>query len=413
MRYHINLKAKGALAFRAGRNTTQSDTLPYIPGTSLIGALAQAHRTLGRSSTEFEQFFLHNQVYCGNCYPAGFAEQLSLGSAEYPVLPLPVTARTSKRQPGFAYRAAEERKARSGITDACIPLLLYALSKNERADLLTPLEAHSETGEPLDRPKQWSFFRRGSTKEAYGMADVPRAIRTRTAIHYSSGTAQTGLLYSRQVLQPETPFWGSWFIADAIADDFEEFVDDAQKDGLIRVGNNRTRGFGQVQFEMMPLDDEDDEAGTMDILSQHIETFTQHVKQAAAAANMRAEAALYVPLLLTSDAVLLDDALRSRLRLSAADLEAVGIADAELVFHAASKRHVASWSTVWGLPRADDWAIAMGSVFVFALSQADPQICAALLRLQQQGIGVRQAEGFGMLTVAHPFHNELARGTFR
>jgi CRISPR-associated protein Csx10 len=242
------------------------------------------------------------------------------------------------------------------------------------------------------------------------MADIWRAIRTRTSIHSPSGTAAAGMLYSRQVLQPGMRFWGSWSMEDAVTDEFEVLIEEAAAYGLIRVGTNRTRGFGLVQCQTTALEEDEEENSAA--LRQRVEIFTAQVKQAAAAAHIAANAAYYVPLLLTSDAILLDDVLRARLRLSAADLQAVGIVDAELVFHAASRRQVSSWSTLWGVPRADDWAIAMGSVFVFALPDADEQTFDALLHLQQQGVGVRRAEGFGRLAVAHPFHAELTGGTF-
>lgn len=68
-------------------------------------------------------------------------------------------------------------------------------------------------------------------------------------------------------------------------------------------------------------------------------------------------------------------------------------------------RRVTGWSGLWGLPREDALAIGMGSVFVVRFEQ-EPDF-GALLRLQEEGIGERKAEGFGRVTVADPFHWEV------
>ena len=60
------------------------------------------------------------------------------------------------------------------------------------------------------------------------------------------------------------------------------------------------------------------------------------------------------------------------------------------------------------MPRADEAAVAMGSVFLFGFSTPlDKQKVTALLRMQDQGVGVRRREGFGRVVVASPFHWEV------
>jgi hypothetical protein len=60
-----------------------------------------------------------------------------------------------------------------------------------------------------------------------------------------------------------------------------------------------------------------------------------------------------------------------------------------------------------GIPKADDGAIALGSVFVLGFDRPlDRPLAQKLLALQEQGIGVRRREGFGQLVVASPFHYE-------
>lgn len=404
MHYRISLDAKTPLTFRSSRDAACSSTHEYVPGMSLIGGLAQAHQALRRDPEEFAAFFLHNRIRFGNCYPAQFPQK-DLMADNYPVLPLPLTARSCKRFPGFAFYAERDQKYRAGVTDLLIPLALFALSGEQRGDLLDQYQKHPKTNESLDRFE--GFFRRGSKAEHYGQPKLRKALRTRTGINYDTGTAQTSILYSREVLERGTKFWGCWYVDDDLTDAFEQFVTQVDKGDLLRVGNNRTRGSGHVRFNQQRID-EDTELD----LKARIEAFTQHFKQQAAAARLDAPAALYVPILLTSDAILTDPLLRARLQISADDLATIGIPGAELIFHAGGVRQVSSWNNLWGLPRADDWAITKGSVFLFALPEANDATFTALLNWQRDGIGQRRAEGFGALVLAHYFHIELA-GVYR
>ena len=60
------------------------------------------------------------------------------------------------------------------------------------------------------------------------------------------------------------------------------------------------------------------------------------------------------------------------------------------------------------MPKADDLAVTMGSVFVFGLDRPlDAETAAKFLAMQEGGIGARRREGFGQLVVASPFHYEM------
>lgn len=401
----ILLGAETPLSFRTGRNPARSDTLPYVPGTAILGSLAQVHQVMGRDRDEFAAFFLQDHILLGNCYRANFDKIRELTGEDRPVLPIPATARSCKRFGGFAFGADRESEDRKGVKDFLIPLALFALSDETKPSVLADIETHPDTRYPLDRIN--GFFRRGAKANEYGQPAKSTAIRTRTGINYATGAARSEILYSRQTLPKDASFWGRWWINDQVWSSFEEFITEALNQNLIRVGNNRTRGFGRVSLNMQAC-----ELDTIEALRKRVEDFTAQFKTAATQAGIATPDALYVPITLTSDAILYDPLLRARLRLSGQDLVAFGLEDAPLIFHAASTRQVAGWSELWGLPRADDWAISMGSVFLFALPRADDATFESLLRLEEQGIGLRRAEGFGMVSVANLFHTELA-GEFR
>ena len=407
----ILLTAETPLSFRTGRNPSQSTSLPYVPGTSLIGCLAQAYQwTRGRrgSHTEFAEFFLRDRIRFGNCYPADFESQ-QLRGEDHPVLPMPLTARSCKRFGGFKFNAEQEQELRAGVTDALVPLSLFALGQEERPQLLVPLDTHPETGQPLDRID--GFFRRGMTAEQIGQPKARLETRTRTGINFRTGTAQSSVLYSRQVIPAGTSFWGRWWIDDVLWESFETFVDETNG-GQLRLGNNRTRGFGRIQFRADPIE-KDTGKDSAEQLGRRVTAFSEHLKTAAASSGVSTPAALHVPIVCVSDVIVYDPLRRARLQLRGEDLATVGIPDAKLVFHAASTAQVQSWSALWGLPKADDYAIGKGSVFLFELQNADAETFTKLLQLQNQGLGERKAEGFGMISVADRFHTELIWGQYR
>lgn len=400
----ILLTAETPLSFRTGRNPSQSTTLPYVPGTSLVGCLAQAYQWIRGNHAEFAELFLRDRIWFGNCYPADFKSEQLKGRDE-PVLPMPLTARSCKRFSGFKFNAGREQELRAGVTDALEPLALFALSQETAPQLLLPLETHPETGQPLERIG--GFFRRGMTADQIGQPKVRLETRTRTGINFQTGTAQSAVLYSRQIIPAGTSFWGRWWIDDALWETFETFVDEAN-DGQLRLGNNRTRGFGRVQFSAESVGED-----TIEDLGQRITAFTEHLTAVADSSGIATPSALYVPILCVSDVILHDPLRRARLQLGGEDLAAVGIPDAELVFHAAGTAQLQSWSALWGLPKADDYAISKGSVFLFALPRSDRETFVRLLQLQSQGLGERKTEGFGMISVADRFHTELVWGQYR
>jgi len=69
------------------------------------------------------------------------------------------------------------------------------------------------------------------------------------------------------------------------------------------------------------------------------------------------------------------------------------------------------WSGAWGVPKPMMPALAAGSVLVLrAAAQEREQFLAFLATLEAKGMGERQAEGWGTVTVCDNFHIELDEG---
>lgn len=402
MKYIAEITDCGPLSFRAGRETTSASTLDYVPGTTLLGGLATAHTLLRHNPTEFCAFFTDGLASFGNLYPAAFVEALQ--GSDRPVYPLPNTALSCKRFGGFRFDQRNQRDPHHGVHDALIPRALFALSGQTNTRALNALKACPECGEPLDT--FGGFYRRDPFDATHiGVTKVRRELRTRTGINRATGAVEQGILYSREALQADTPFWGTLTVTDAQANAFRTFVEEASESGLLRLGNNRTRGFGRVYLKLEDAPPDDMPA----VLGTRIQSFDAALRALAQTYGVATPHALYVPLTLISDAILFDPLLRYQRTLTADYLaDTWGLHGAEVVYQDSGTRRVMGWNELWRLPKSDDIALTMGSVFLLGFSQAlNDTILTALLGMQTQSIGARRREGFGRLVVANPFHWEV------
>src|SRR6266699_3725257 len=100
--FSLNLETISPLAIRSDHAPTRAESADYISGTTLAGSLAAAYRLYNqRHSDLFEQLFLSGQVYYPDLYPATFTVEEIQRAYNIPVHPLPKTAQSCKRFPGF------------------------------------------------------------------------------------------------------------------------------------------------------------------------------------------------------------------------------------------------------------------------------------------------------------------------
>ena len=404
--YAFTITAGTPLALRAGRSSEQSATLAYLPGPSLLGALAAAHRQLySDRDEEFAQFFLRRRIVVSDAYPASFPDG-PLTHPRWPVAPLPATARTCKRFPGFAEDTTRPFQPH-GVVDQALAWTVFAASGERTATSLrgaaTCRYPNPTCGEPVD--PFGGFYRRAEArgKVLYGQAPGRVALRTSTGINRARGTVQQGVLFSRSVLVEGSRFWWCVRLDSALDRAFRTFVDEASELGVWRVGTGRTRGLGRLQAAE-PEYLERDDAGT-DAVRTRIDLFDARLREMARQVGVSLAHRCYVPITLTSDLVLRDPLLRWRTCLDSDSLTTAGIANADLVYHAARVHRVTGWNGALGLPQPDVAAIAMGSVFVFGFNGNPPY--EALARVQADGLGLRREVGFGQVLVAGPIHYEV------
>ena len=404
MKFVVRITDCGPLSFRSGRETTSPKTLEYVPGSVLLGGLAATHALLYNDANRHDAMFFHEETSFGNLYPSRFENNRLQGDLD-PVYPIPATAVSCKRFPGFRSDQKTGEQPYHGVHDSLIPWGLFGLSRQNRIDMMEKFTTcpYTDCDHPLDRFP--GFYRR--SRSELGKASVSLGLRTRTGIDRATGTAHHGILYSREFLQPGMAFWGTSTIPDELADRFQAFIQEANKSGLLRLGNNRTRGFGRVTLAITPASQASVEEQDIKLLGQRIRDFDAKFRAQAKQYDIKHPHALYLPITLTADAIVYDRLLRQRTGLDGNALNDLGIKGAERIYCNSSLRRVMGWNNLWRVPKADDIAISMGATFLFGLSHGiDDALLHKLHNLERRGIGVRRREGFGRLLVASPFHGE-------
>jgi len=420
--FYLRVTARSPLTIRADHAEGGVKTAHYIPGATLLGSLATSHRILRpKHESEFVSLFLNEQVFYPHLYPAQF-DANSFHARNVPVLPLPRTAQTCKRFSGFLPIQDERNDdERHGVRDSLLDWSIFSLLNDEQAALpvlLSPFNSHNTCaynkgkyssagcGQVLDRIS--GYYRPiGSMPTRRMKAKVETRLQTRTGINREWGVVEEAILYNREVFEDGMTFWGEVLLPEKLAETFRQFVEEATKEDVIRVGTGRTRGLGSVEIHLTDASQE-----PIPALKNRLDSLNATMQQQARDAHVQQLAPFYFAITLQSPMILCDAFLRYQKTLEPASLpELLGLSASiysfRRVYQSIGIRRITGWNEVWGTPRSNEYAIEMGSTFLFACNQQPgDDFIQALHTREAMGIGRRCAEGFGRITFSHPFHLE-------
>ncbi len=409
-RLSIKLQTLAPLSTRADHAAIGVDMISYIAGNTLLGSLAAVHRLFyPDKKDEFEQFFLQGYILYPNLYPA----VIDSDDADWqnaPVYPVPKTAQSCKRCSGFLYPKAEMNDGH-GVRDTVIDWALFKLDRDaekqgsESLDVLLEHKRCVLCKEPMDHFN--GYYRRSNTLREMIATNAPATrLQTRIGIDRESRTAQEGSSYNRQVFDEGMVFWGEIkLLEDYLVDAFKNFIIDAG--AAIRMGTGRTRGMGKIKIEVIESREEVQERKAN--FAVRLQSFNSLLVKNIA--QRRLENLLhdyFFTITLHSPLILNDEFLRYRGTIDAgtlSELLGVPLEGLEQVYQCAGIKRVMGWQELWGMPRANEYAVDTGSVFLFRAP--DQRVVDALFRLEEQGIGKRRAEGFGRICISDPFHKEV------
>lgn len=421
-RFYLQVTAGSPLAIRSDHAEGGVKTTQYIPGATLLGSLATSHRILRpEREDEFVTLFLNEQVYFPHLYPA----QFNVGSfhkSNLPVMPLPKTAQTCKRFSGFLPVQGEDGDdEQHGIRDSLLDWTVFSLLDKEQSAipaLASPFNGHdvctyaqgkysnAPCGQVMDHIN--GYYRRGRFDPQQRMkAKADTRLQTRTGINRKWGVVEDSILYNREVFDENMRFWGDVILPDELADTFRKFVEEADAEDVIRIGTGRTRGLGRIEIKMADARQED-----IANFRSRLYNFDTVVKEQARVAGVKTLAPFYLAITLQSATILCDPFLRYQKTLDAASLpDALGLFvptyTFQRVYQSVGMQRIAGWNELWGTPRPNDYAMEVGSTFLFACSQQpDNDVIQTLRTREETGIGRRRSEGFGRISLSDPFHLE-------
>nr|BBH94808.1 CRISPR-associated RAMP protein Csx10 [Thermogemmatispora argillosa] len=422
--FSLLLQARSPLAIRADHAPAGFDCLDYLPGTSLAGSLASLHRLLYPAQREeFRRLFLSGSVQFPDLLLAPLVVRNGSGTRQEtplsPVYPLPRTAQSCKRYPGFkSGNGPEASESGHGVYDTLFAWAAFALQSNDEPRAIKALQRQhlcKVCSAPMESIAGYYARQNG----AFHLADYRgrRHLQTHTGIDRLRGTVQEEILYNREVLEEGTCFWGLLKAADEEAPLLQRFLEEAGHSGLVRIGTGRTRGLGAVELTLTPLQDPSlSLAGFRERLLTFDRRLRDYLTDYKIPEPCQGRKPFYFALTLYSPTILCDEFLRYRGRIDETTLaELLGSPftsnDVRCLHTAAAVCRVTGWNDLWGLPRPAEYAIERGSVFLFAYwerSDVDlDRLIEALFRLEEEGVGRRRNEGFGCIRVSDPFHFEV------
>ncbi len=416
----LPVQASSPLAIRSDHSPDGSATARFIPGSTLMGSLAAAHRLLRSERTdEFAALFLQERVSYPVLSPALFKNSsYGIHTSNLPVMPLPRTAQSCKRFPGFGVlRGEDSTEARHGIRDSLLDWSVFSLLARENSTistLLAPLEEHEACHCHQTLAHVSGYYRRDRHHPELRMkAESHTHWQTHTGINRDWGVVEEGILYSREVFDEDMRFWGQVLLPEdeQLGVTFKTFVEEANKEGILRIGTGRTRGLGCIEIPKLI----EEEKPEREQFAERLRKFDDKVKEKVQAIQAQKSAndfQFYFAITLYSPAILCDAFLRYRTTLDTETLTGLlqhPSAVITAIYQSVSIERITGWNELWGTPRPNDYALETGSTFLFASSQPlDNQMVHALFALEETGIGRRRPEGFGRICISDPFHLEGA-----
>ncbi|MFW5961166.1 MAG: hypothetical protein ACOCP7_01815 [Desulfohalobiaceae bacterium] len=368
--YRLTSRLVSPFMIQRSRQTFTPQTVDYLAGSTLRGALAGLHLRTGGHAEDpgFQSLF----------GPKGpnFPDLQPVSDPGLDASVLPLTAVSCKRFPGFAADGGH------GVRDS---LAMTALNR--------------QTGQGV--PEFWKCPVCGHTCVPFSGYYVPDqhtkeqptvVLQRHTGIDRATGTVAQRIFYASQVLREEDQSGNPQYFAGRIFADETQYqaLQELLARGPLFAGADRVRGLGEMEVSVQEGDPVEVDAGAWS--QAWTDYYTRTIGQEPAPG-------IYFSIILTSPAVLVDRFLRPSAELY------LDFPDLTLVGKVAKKTTVRGWQLAWGLPKPDDTALAAGSTFLFRYQGQDISgLNKYLTQLARQGIGLRRQEGLGGVSICDPVH---------
>lgn len=402
IRFHITATLETPLSLTQDRQSANPETLPYIPGRTLRGALAAVFlRSADASDPLFGKLFVDElQTRFSPLYPGQHS--------------VPLTAVSCKRFPGFS----QTGKGAHGVVDHLLLRIAHQLGTSVALQESLLCSHHNMgTSCSQDLKAFTGFYTNSQSKK------LQRSTRTHVGIDRLTQIASEGILYSQQELSPGQTLEGTLVTQPGLADELVRLCSSP-----LRLGRSRTRGKGRVSLQLQPLQ-EKSEPQLVEQWREWSNKAKYFVQKTWKPSGIEKNE-IWFALTLHSHTILVDRFLRPTCdpadmlewlppipssETSGTTQKVFGSGKISLATCMLKTRLERGWHAAHGLPCTDDLALERGSVFAYRLQSPSTQDVELLYRrlfsLHQHGIGLRRNEGFGMVTVCDPFHLNVTHQT--
>lgn len=399
----VEIKLASPMILGSGKSFgTFSETLPFLPGAALRGAVADillAQSSHAEHSGRVQPDCAFCQIFDGVSEPV--FENFYPSSTAQPTWPLPLTAHTCKAHPGFPNPDKPAIERHGGYD---ILMRQYWFEQAFENGWQMPFVRQPRCPQCGAEMQPLSgFFGEGALKYYRIQPTIKRM--TRTAINRQRMVAQDKLLYTLEVLDAEVK--EPIRLNSTVAVEAHQSAQLMQVLGQVRrLGMAKSRGLGAVTVTAKPR--------TQPLLppvSDRLTQFNAAMKQETAlleklnAFSPLKPGDLYFTVDLLADALLADQGIpvpylpAEQLQISA---------PVALVRWWARSQIAGGWFAAARLPRRTALATALGSVFLYRVNgMALAELGAQLEHLEARGIGTERARGFGQIAICMPFHTEV------
>lgn len=415
-----------SLQLRGGRLTIGAnkpyqhfvETLDYIPGSSVRGALANAVAQRTRKaakatdlpagpavSERLKQFFTDSGAIFGDCFHSeGFV----------PSHIIPSSARTCKTHGGFIADSTPNDPFH-GVVDSVIDDLAWD------EDLPVPHSPscpHRECDQDLS---PFAGYYRITTDSKYRKVNLQKRVVTRTALDRKLRNSSPGQLFSIESIEKPARTETIFSFAGTIRNVPESLLGElAEWDGkTLRIGAEASTGHGEIILSL--------KSGRVpgpSGIGKRITAFNSKLRDRFRMLREKwgnlygiegkDELSLYFTADMLSHAILFDDDGLYKGVLDDAILKKQTGITARLVQSYARTELVSGWffkQSAGGesrqMPKRVQPAISRGSVFVYRVDdmpEPSDDLLAALCGLESDGIGDRREEGYGHIRICDEFH---------
>ncbi|GIV96501.1 MAG: CRISPR-associated RAMP protein Csx10 [Herpetosiphonaceae bacterium] len=379
MRHRIIIEAHSPLTFPERKPGEQFErSLSYIPGAVLWGALG---------------------AYLQETPRARFSSALPIRNGDSWCRVLPSTAMSCKNNGGFRADGYD------GVFDTLI----------DRAccEVLEPAGITYDPHCPicLKRADIWSGYYARTTDGTLHRRNVNYRILTRVAVDRRRGTAAEGQLYSPIVISEVNTFTSG----DASVVETTRFLgwawnlDDTELQALqniTAIGARTSSGLGRVRIWGEPDNEKSSLLQRLQAFNRRFAERWQLIELLKPQRSLDWEPGRWrvFSVGLQSPAILYEAGWQPTFTFSSAQLrEATGL-EAVLVRAQAGSQIAGGWNIRWNRPKPTALAATAGSVYLFRTTASEEAIVEALARLEEQGIGQRRAEGYGIVRCCDEFH---------